>query len=235
MYTEYVAIAPYIETALGGIADKLVSAIRELYGTLLLTEKVVVPPENIVFHKAMDQIWPGIPAKTELRVLPADPPDKPKVGFMVYERRDDDKTPDYDTEELQSTEVADTYRSAHHAGYTQPSSYGSLTLDVLPFLVGRPWDQCALNYLASLRPSCVRVLSENGGLTLDSVAWRVTVLLSSDDYRTIKRIQQEVNVGIVGCKHGHGLRKYLTGANAAPSHSILNIRGLKKMELSHDG
>lgn len=80
---------------------------------------------------------------------------------------------------------------------------GYTSINVLPFLNGRPWDEIALAYVHALRPSQLRVVQE--GIQLDAEAWRVTVWLNPDA-RTIKSIEQEVQVGLPdGIDHGHAL------------------------------
>ena len=242
VYAEYVKIAPHIESALGGIADPLVAALKALYDDVLpdpeieelLAQREKSKQEQTAkanaFDAAMNLVAPlNIPARLEMVVLPADPPDRPKLGFMMYERSPDSL--DYVAEELQATALADTYKE--HVLYTQNQSHGYTSLDVLPFLVGRPWDQCALNFVHSLRPSALRVVTQ--GTTLDSVPWRVTVYLDPKGGRTIKNISQEVQVGIVGCAHGHGLQKYIAGEDPAHVLCYVNTRGIRKLELSNDG
>lgn len=86
------------------------------------------------------------------------------------------------------------YRSKHLVDYERPDSISWTSLKVLDFLNGNPWDQVALNYIHSLRPSCIRVTK--GETTLDSVPWRVTVYV--DDYGIIRHVEQEVEVGCDG-------------------------------------
>ena len=169
-------------------------------------------------------------AYPKIKVLPADPVGSKKIGFMCYETPLDDKTPDYDAEVLRSTDEADKYRSHHGIPYKSPEGYSFTVLPVLPDLVGRPWDQYALNMTSSLRPSDIRVVGPHEGLTLDCYSWRVTVFLKEDN-RTIYWIEQEVNVGCVGAQHGHGLHKYARGEDPTPCRMVFNPRGLKKLEL----
>ncbi len=141
---------------------------------------------------------------------------------------EDMKIPDYNAEILASTEEADKYRSKHRVTYTEPNEIGWSDANVLHDLWGRPWDQFALNVVASVRPSCIRVT--RGEITLDSCSWRVTVILEEDD-RTIARITQEVNVGLVGAKHGWGLQKYERGESPQPCFGYINANALKKIDL----
>ena len=81
---------------------------------------------------------------------------------------------------------------------------GFSCLPVLPALVGKKWDCIALAFVHSLRPSAIRVIVYDGCGTLDAWDWRVTVYLNVD--MTIRRIEQEVEVGLPdGITNGHSL------------------------------
>lgn len=85
---------------------------------------------------------------------------------------------------------------------------GYLSIEVLTFLNGHPWDEVALAFVHSLRPSSVRVISENEGETADARTWRVTIYLKDAD--CIKYIRQEVEVSLPeGVAHGSALRDAL--------------------------
>lgn len=113
----------------------------------------------------------------------------------------------YNADVLAGTSGADRYRSNHRVEYNEPESTGFTCAPVLQEIWGRPWDQFALNMTHSVRPSCIRVIGSDEGITLDAVTWRVTVILGEDG-RTIARIEQEVEVGLIGAKHGYGLSQY---------------------------
>lgn len=66
-----------------------------------------------------------------------------------------------------------------------------LSVEVLPILIGHKWDDIALGYVHSLRPSSIRV--STGSITLDSRPWRVTVIVDGDN--RIQNISQEVTAG----------------------------------------
>lgn len=85
----------------------------------------------------------------------------------------------------------------------KPWNYrGWTSIEVLEFLKGKAWDDVALGYVHSLRPSHVRVT--DGMVQLDAQVWRVTVFVT--EANTIERIEQEVEVGLPdGVPHGHGL------------------------------
>lgn len=86
----------------------------------------------------------------------------------------------------------DDYRDWCGLPYNAPRRTGYTVLPVLQFLWGHPWNDLALCYVHSLRPSSLRVTG--GEITCDSRTWRVTVFLK-DDLRTIDRIEQAVEVG----------------------------------------
>jgi hypothetical protein len=109
-----------------------------------------------------------------------------------------------------------------------------MTLTVLPELTGRPWNNAAANYLLCLRPSAVRVTY--GMVTLDSYSWRVTVYLNEDN--TIRCIEQEVNVGLIGFRNGWDAANYLTGNYEALGRpqptGFFNPRAVRRLRLESD-
>ena len=94
------------------------------------------------------------------------------------------------------------YKTIHRVNYDSPKRLGYTVISVLDFLKGRPWDEIALGYVHSLRPSSIRVTP--GECTLDANLWRVTVYVNKND--TIRNIEQEVEVGLPeSIEHGHAL------------------------------
>jgi hypothetical protein len=93
------------------------------------------------------------------------------------------------------------YTNKCFVAYEQPNSISRTTIEPLKFLYGWGWGQPILNYIHALRPSCIRVTK--GALTMDSRAWRVTVILNDDD--TVKEISQEVEVGCDGFEDAHDM------------------------------
>jgi len=172
---------------------------------------------------------PEFDIKVTVSEIKTDPNRRP-ITWTVTENIEDGSVPDFDAKVLEATEEADKYRTRHVVHYEEPDQISFDCLEVLPFLVGRPWDQFALNYVNSVRPSGIRVITPNGSETLDAQPWRVTVYLGND-YRTITRIKQEVEVGCVGAKHGHGLSRYMHGESPVPVLGIYNAEGLRKLEL----
>lgn len=82
-----------------------------------------------------------------------------------------------------------------------------LVVECLSELKGKPWDDNALGLVQGLRPSQLRVVNDR--IQLDAQSWRVTVWLRLDG-KTIKRIEQEVQVGLPeGVDHGHHLSELL--------------------------
>lgn len=131
------------------------------------------------------------------------------------------------------TDLADRYRGEQGVSYQpqgeteEEQERGILSLPVLEFLNGRAWDNAALNVIRSLRPSSIRVTK--GVITVDSCRWRVTVWLEGND-RTIKRVTQEVEVGLVGCRYGSDVADYIEGRKPVPQTwlGIVNPRGVQK-------
>lgn len=100
---------------------------------------------------------------------------------------------------------------------------GYMAINVLPDLWGRPWDDVALGYVHALRPSQLRVV--RGGTQADAWTWRVTVWLEDDD-KTVKRIQQEVEVGLPdGVCHGECLEAALKYGKESEQVRWHNIPG----------
>jgi hypothetical protein len=97
------------------------------------------------------------------------------------------------------------YHSRHAVPYKEPEGISYTSLEVLDFLKGLPWDNLALGYVHSLRPSCIRVT--RGECTLDARTWRVTVVVDENDI--IQEITHEVAVGLYGWQHGAALREEL--------------------------
>jgi hypothetical protein len=84
---------------------------------------------------------------------------------------------------------------------------GYTVVPVLHFLRGKMWDEVAIGYVQSLRPSYVRVITD-GTIDLMAISWRVTVELSPSG--GIRQITQEVQVGLpAGINCGHDLDQKL--------------------------
>jgi len=86
------------------------------------------------------------------------------------------------------------YCSNHLIKYEDPEDYGTTSIRILNMLIGKKWDEAALNYVHSVRPSSIRVT--NGCTTMDSVPWRATVEVDCNNI--IVEVSQEVVVGLDG-------------------------------------
>jgi hypothetical protein len=167
------------------------------------------------------------PARQELEVLGPDTPREP-IGWTIHEMTDEE------IEEENSPENLQRLREERRAmsPYRRPMSMGSTSLPVLQQLWGTPWCNAAANFLPALRPSCVRVT--RGEVTLDAVNWRVTVYLNDDN--TISRIEQEVEVGLVGFRNGHDASNYFAGNHEAleapQSNVVINPRALNSLRIN---
>jgi hypothetical protein len=106
-----------------------------------------------------------------------------------------------------ATDDADQYLHTWGKAY-ELSSYalGQCDLPVLRELWGTPWNNFALGLCHSLRPSMLRVTT--GETKSDARLYRVTVYLEQDG-RTISRIEQEVDVGLYGCRYGADVQSKL--------------------------
>ena len=102
--------------------------------------------------------------------------------------------------------TAKDYYTHHMVKYDEPNGIGFYSLDVLPFLIGHKWDEIALGYVHSLRPSSIRV--SNGLFTCDGRCNRVSVTV--DENEIITRLTQEVEVGLPkGITSGEQMRNAL--------------------------
>lgn len=96
----------------------------------------------------------------------------------------------------------DYYRSRQGLRYIQPSHLSYLSLPVLTFLVGQPWDEFALAVVHGMKPTCIRVT--DGEETTDAITGRITV--NVDVHNKIIEISRECEVGLPeGVKNGHEL------------------------------
>ena len=88
---------------------------------------------------------------------------------------------------------------------------GFASIEPLPFLHGRKWDDIALAWVHALRPSRIRVT--NGWEQMDARTWRVTVTV--DESGVITNIRQEVQVGMPhGIDGGGHALRLATGSTA---------------------
>ena len=86
------------------------------------------------------------------------------------------------------------YYTTHASKFQKFNSSGRKTIEILPFLKGKKWDDVALGYIHAARPSAIRVTT--GSITLDSLLWRVTVYINNENDNIIEKIVQEVEIGL---------------------------------------
>jgi len=161
--------------------------------------------------------------RPKITILPADDPKKVKLGYKIYEIPCGEDARDYfkrtmtseefskweketDPKQNQKTDRADEYRVYHHKEFPKNTSWSGTNIDVLEFLWGQPWNNLAVNFVSTLRPSCLRVVTN--GATADSHPWRVTVWLEKNNI-TIKKIVQEVEIVTSGARNAHDLESQL--------------------------
>lgn len=144
----------------------------------------------------------SMPIRQDITVLPADDPEKLRLGWVIYEHEGPFMLPS-DDNSCYDFNFADRYFGSHGLDAEPSRNIIWTVIPQLEFLWGQPWNNLALNYVMALRPSAIRV--SNGCITLDCFNWRVTVYLE-DDNRTIKRIEQECNAGSIGACCGHDLQ-----------------------------
>ena len=99
------------------------------------------------------------------------------------------------------------YYSNHRVEYKKETDRtGYTSIKILEFLKGHKWDDIALAYVHSSRPSCIRVTTNI--VTCDAVLWRVTIIVDNDNF--ILDISQEVEVWLPeNIPHGFGLKTAL--------------------------
>lgn len=127
---------------------------------------------------------------------------------------------------------AGEYYSDHMVSFEQFNRLGWKSINVLEFLNGKTWDDLALGYVHALRPSSIRVTK--GGITLDARVWRVTVHINED--KTIKSIQQEVEVGLPETvAHGEAMRAALAHGLNSPQCQWYNDDTIEGYVYAADG
>jgi len=180
------------------------------------------------------------PSSTGVTVLSADDPNQTVLGWACYEMTDEDRAERDSPEALEQmreqrealSPELEAYNTRHRAEVAPSGRVGWTCIEVLPQLWGRPWNNAAANFLRCLQPSCVRVAQ--GEITLDSRVWRVTVYVNANN--TIRRIEQEVEVGLVGFRNGQDASNYLERDDDSlmdpqPSFAV-NPRAIRRMTLS---
>lgn len=157
--------------------------------------------------------------RTEITILPADDPNKKRLGWKILELGIGETMKDYlspedfeiyeasvNPSQNQNSDRADKYIGSQGFDFDEDTSSCWTTLSVLEFLWGQPWNNLALNFVSTLRPSSLRVTSD--GITLDCCNWRVTVWLEKDN-KTINRIEQSVSMSGYGARNAHDISMQL--------------------------
>jgi hypothetical protein len=137
--------------------------------------------------KTGDQFVGNYPIRQDAEVIQKD---SDHIGFECHILKHGDKYPD-PTGNMNDTDYI--------GNYNIPKS--STSIDVLPFLIGKPYNNLAWNWIVGLRPSQVRV--STGIVHLDCYPNRITIFIDKDNI--IKSIQQEISVGCIGVHHAHDL------------------------------
>lgn len=115
--------------------------------------------------------------------------------------------------------------------YQAPDRTGYCAIPVLEFLKGDMWDDRVLDFIHALRPSSIRVVPYRALQTDDASLWRVTVNLTDDNF--VRRIEQEVEVGLRTADNGHGLiNKLPRGTRPKGGMTIINTRAIKVLQRS---
>ena len=96
----------------------------------------------------------------------------------------------------------DKYVTSWQKPYEPPNSIGYLSLPILHFLVGRTWDQVALNFVHAVNPSFIRVVVGFEEEARDDLFNRGVTVRIDKDWK-ITSIDQECEVGLEG-GYDHG-------------------------------
>ena len=170
---------------------------------------------------------------TDFEVLADDDPRKLKLGWVVREIAPGEDMGDPPGDH-QGTEYSDPYvgkkqgvplrfdEASRRRGYT--------SIDVLPFLIGKPWNNLAINWMRALRTDDIRVVTNVR--TLDTCPWRVTVRIDEDSI--IQEITQEVEVGLIGVHHGAHLNGVTKDPNFKWDNTTMSIGGLNTEGVTKD-
>jgi hypothetical protein len=95
-----------------------------------------------------------------------------------------------------------------HSYVNEFTGFGFTSVDILPNLIGKPWNDVALGYVHGMNPTHIRVI-DGRGEQLDAQTGRVTIHLNSKT-KLIESIDQEIRVGLPeGIPHGQGLHTAL--------------------------
>lgn len=200
---------------------------------------------------------PKVPPPTTKTTGPIPDPDDHQIEFLTYEIPPgtvlelkplwDKLAGDDDTLRYRQEKSGASFAKAKEgAGY--------LTLKVLEFLDGQPFNNLVMAYIQALRPSKVRIVAD-GCVQLDCMTWRVTVFLKRYGLFKLGRsvsestsltpkatwfvdyIEQEVEVGYAcGADIEHFLRMQQAGKRPPEQQTtggcIGNLQGLERVDFS---
>lgn len=206
-----------------------------------ITPNGLIVPAGTLASVGEPEFVGRMPVRTELTVLPADDPGQRTIGFFCRELTDEDLDERDSPENLRRlTEArnapAPHYNSSHGFEYEANDHVGWTVVPVLHDLWGTLWNAAAANFLRCLRPSTVRVIEHRGAMTCDARTWRVTVHLDADN--RISRIEQEVEVALVGFRNGHDaslyLRRHYEHLEEPQPRAYINPRGIARLQLDRD-
>lgn len=173
------------------------------------------------------------PRRSEVTVLPADPPRAP-IGWSMREMTQEEIA------ERDSPENLERLRQQREEPASEASSITGrrvwTTIPVLEHLNLRQWNAGSANFIHALRPSAVRVVGPHEGMTTDAVPWRVTVHLTVDG--RIRLIEQEVEMGGHGFRNGQDARHFyqrqdIRLSDPQPS-MVINARALARLNVHRE-
>jgi hypothetical protein len=97
------------------------------------------------------------------------------------------------------------FKVYHHASPKKESCYSWTSVNVLPELIGKEWNEISMCYVLSLEPVAIRV--SEGMVTLDSCAGRITVIVTP--LNKIVDVTKEVRIPVPGKMTAYDLRQAL--------------------------
>lgn len=97
------------------------------------------------------------------------------------------------------------FKVYHHGIPQKENCYSWTTVQVLPELIGLPWNDLTMCYVLSLEPTAIRV--STGMVTCDGCTGRITVYVDDDD--NITQIDKEVRIPCLSGANGHVMSNML--------------------------
>lgn len=86
---------------------------------------------------------------------------------------------------------------------SSPERHGCVSVPILPFLIGRQWNDLAFNWMQAVEPISIRVIRKGDGVERGFRHRRVTITI--DDSNLIVGIKQEVIVRLCHCDNTRDL------------------------------